>query len=291
MSASLQLKLFNQFKEMTDAASLAISGHLYPMLEGGRAFEIDAVLSDLYEEWQACCRAAAAALQRTLYPNEYASMPKMPNDDEEHQPCRQMAAVLIERTIYGELTAQRWFHAAAENIKNHPSCANHASTCICKVALEGWTNADNMETVKQLQSFYKAHYQQEKDEDYLQAVRSVAKLRGRTFEQQMEHERLEQIKALAEADDDERDTWAFICYQDVDEGVQKHTNGKTMHGYYKVTKTADCYEFMLKETNMKHPDWQKLIDEKHVERIPLDMPMGVKDTAFEDVTPNKIHAA
>jgi alkylation response protein AidB-like acyl-CoA dehydrogenase len=81
--------------------------------------EHDKMLADLYEEWQAGCRAAAGALQRTLYPNEEIAMPRLPNDDEEHQACRQMAAVLIERTVYDEFTAQRWFHAAAENIQIH----------------------------------------------------------------------------------------------------------------------------------------------------------------------------
>jgi hypothetical protein len=300
MSSALHVKLFNQFKEMTDAARSMVSRHIYPMLEGGRAFDSDAVLADLYEEWQAGCRAAAGALQRTLYPNEEVAMPRLPNDDEEHQACRQMAAVLIERTVYDEFTAQRWFHAAAENIKNNPACANHPKTCACKMALEGWTNADNLETVKQLQSFYEAHYEEEKDEAFLAIIRAVANMRGTTFEKQLERVRkekadLERYEALEaakkEAKAARRKTWAFICYQDVGEDILKHTKGKTMHGYYKVTKTADCYEFMLMETELSHPDWHKAVAEKHIERIPLDMAMGVKDTAFENVTPEKIHAA
>jgi hypothetical protein len=288
------------------------------MLEGGRAFESDVVLADLYEEWQAGCRAAAAGLQRTLYPNEYQPMPKMPVDDEEHQPCRQMAAVLIERTVYGEQVAQRWFHAAAENIKNNPACANHRSSCACKMALEGWTYADNLETVKQLQAFYEAQYEArgasvvatlaraaaitaelvEKDEAYLAAARAVVNMRGTTLEYEMERQRkqkadLERYEAIEAAEKkakaERRKGWAFICYQDVGEDVLKHTNGEAMHGYYKVTKTADCYEFMLMETEMQHPSWHQAIAEKKVQRIPLDMAMGVKGSAFENVTPDKIH--
>jgi len=275
-----------------------VSRHIYPMLEGARVSgEHDKMLADLYEEWQAGCRAAAAGLQRTLYPNEYKPMPKMPVDDEEHQPCRQMAAVLIERTVYDEHIAQRWFHAAAENIKNNPACANHPSTCACKKALEGWTYADNLEAVKQLQAFYEAHYE-EKDEAFLAAVRAVANMRGTTFEHELQRQRkqkavLERYEAREaaqkEAKAERRKGWAFICYQDVGEDVLKHTGGETMHGYYKVTKTADCYEFMIMETEMKHPSWHQAIADKKVQRFPLYMTMGVKDTAFENVTPEKIH--
>ena len=190
MSSALHVKLFSQFKEITDAARWAISCHIQSLLEGSRVSdEHDAKLADLYEEWQACCRASAGALQRTLYPNEYVAMPKMPIDDEEHQPCRQMAAVLIMRTIYNEHEAERWFQMAAENIKNNHSCANHRSSCACHEVLKGWTHLDNMETVNQLKAFYKAHYEEEKDEAYLDAVRSVAKRYGRSFEKQMDIER------------------------------------------------------------------------------------------------------
>jgi hypothetical protein len=299
MSSALHVKLFNQFKEITDAARSMVSRHIYPMLEGARVSgEHDKMLADLYEEWQASCRAAAAALQRTLYPNEYKPMPKMPVDDEEHQPCRQMAAVLIERTVYDEHIAQRWFHAAAENIKNHPNCANHSKTCACQMGLDDWTYADNLETVKQLQAFYEAHYEEEMDEDYMAVVRAVANMRGTTFEKELQRQRkqeadLKRYEALEAAEKqakaEKRKTWAFICYQDVGEDVLKHTKGRTMHGFYKVTKTADCYEFMIMETELRHPDWFKAVAEKHVERIPLSMAMGVKDTAFENVTPDKIH--
>jgi len=297
MSAALHVKLFNQFKEITDAARSMVSRHIYPMLEGGRAFDSDVVLADLYEEWQAGCRAAAAGLQRTLYPNEYAPMPTLPNDDEEHQPCRQMAAVLIERTVYGEQVAQRWFHAAAENIKNNPVCANHPSTCACKKALEGWTYADNLEAVKQLQAFYEAR-NEENDEDYISVVRAVANMRGTTFEYEMERQRkqkadLERYEALEaaekEAKAERRKGWAFICYQNCGPEIEKHNDGKCMHGFYRVVKTADCYEFTLMETDLWHPDWQEAARDHAVWRFPLYMTMGVKDTAFENVTPDKIH--
>jgi hypothetical protein len=300
MSSALHVKLFNQFKEITDNARCMVSRQIYPMLEGGRAFDSDAVLGDLYEEWQAGCRAAAAGLQRTLYPNEYAPMPKMPVDDEEHQPCRQMAAVLIERTLYGENTAQRWFHAAAENIKNNPACANHPKTCACHEGLNDWTYADNLETVKQLQSFYQAHYEEENDPEYLAIVRAVANMRGTTFEKEMQRQRkqkadLERYEALEaaekEAKAEKRKGWVFICYQDVGEEIAKYNDGKGLHGFYRVVKTAERYEFTIMECDLGHPDWQKAVRDKQVWYFPLDTAMGVKDTAFENVTPDKIHMA
>jgi hypothetical protein len=90
--------------------------------------------------------------------------------------------------------------------------------------------------------------------------------------------------------EEQRKTWAFICYQDVGEDILKHTNGATMHGYYKVTKTATHYEFMIMDTGgLQHKDWHTAVANKHVERFPLEMPMGVKNTAFENVTPDKIY--
>jgi hypothetical protein len=301
MSAALHVKLFNQFKEITDAARNMVSRHIQPLLNGARlSGEHDKSLADLYEEWQAGCRAAAAGLQRTLYPNEYQPMPAMPVDDEEHQPCRQMAAVLIERTIYGEQVAQRWFYTAAENIKNNPACANHPKTCACKMALEGWTYADNLETVKQLQSFYEAHYEEEKDEAYLAVARAVANMRGTTLEYELQRQRkqkadLEHYEAREAAEKkakaERRKGWAFICYQDCGPEIEKYNDGKCMHGFYRVVKAADCYEFTLMETDLWHPDWQEAARDHEVWRFPLDMPMGVKDTAFENVTPDKIHMA
>ena len=160
MSAALHAKLFNTFKEITDAARSAVARHIYPILEGGKAREgdTDAVLADRYEEWQAGCRAAAGALQRTLYPSECLAMPKMPVDDKEHQPCRQMAAVLIERTVYDEHVASYPFAKAAQSVLNSPNCANHPKHCACQLALEGWTYASNQMQVQLLKAFYKAHY-------------------------------------------------------------------------------------------------------------------------------------
>ena len=196
MSAALGAMLFNTFKEITDAARSAVSRHIYPILEGGKAREgdTDAVLAERYEEWQAGCRAAARVRARTLYPNECMAMPEMPVDDEEHQPCRQMAAVLIERTIYQEQVAGRWFDAAAEAIKNYPACANHPKTCACQLALEGWTYASNQMQVQLLKAFYKAHYDREKDEGYLQAVRDIAHTYGITFEQMLERDRAQKVE-------------------------------------------------------------------------------------------------
>jgi hypothetical protein len=298
--SALNVKLFNMFKEITDHARNMVSRHIYPILEGGRAFESDAVLTELYEEWQAGCRAAAAALKRGLYPNEMVSMPVMPNDDEEHQPCRQMAAVLIERTVYDEHIAQRWFHAAAENIKNHPNCANHSSSCACKMGLKGWTYESNQMQVQLLEAFYKAHYDQEKDEGYLQTVRDLAKRYGITFEKMMERERAQKAEWKAaderaavreKAKAEERKKWVFICYQDCGREIEKYNDGKCLHGFYRVVKTDKCYEFTLMECEMQHPEWQKAVRDHEVWRFPLDMPMGKRSTAFENVTPDKIHTA
>ena len=301
MSAALHIKLFNMFKTITDDARNNIRRHIYPMLEGGRANDgdTDAVLADLYEEWQAGCRAAAAGLQRSLYPNEELPMPVMPVDDEEHQPCRQMAAVLIERTIYNEHTVRVKFEKATQSVLNSPACANHPKSCACHQALEGWKHYGNREQVDLLKGFYKAHYDREKDESYLQAVRDIAHMRGITFEKMLEKERAD--KAEWEADDaraaareaakaEERKKWVFICYQDCGKEIAEYNDGNYMHGFYRVVKTDKCYEFTLMECEMQHPEWQNAVRNKTVWRFPLDIPMGIKGTTFEDVTPSKIHA-
>ena len=310
MSAALGAKLFNTFKEITDAARSAVSRHIYPILQGGRARkeDTDAVLAERYEEWQAGCRAAARVRARTLYPNEGLAMPKMPVDDEEHQPCRQMAAVLIDRTIYQEQVAGRWFDAAAEAIKNYPACANHPKTCACQLALEGWTYASNQMQVQLLKAFYKAHYDREKDEGYLQAVRDIADTYGITFEQMLEKERAEKAvlkadvargvalkKAIAETAAGKAkllEECVFICYQDFDSDLEKYNNGKGMHGNFRVVKTATHHEFTIMDTGgMEHPSWHKAVANKEVWRFPLEVEMGVKGTTFECVTPDKIHTA
>ena len=302
MSLALHAKLFNMFKTITDAARIAISRHIYPILEGGRAKEgdTDAKLAELYEEWQAGCRAAAAGLQRSLYPNEQLLMPKMPVDDEEHQPCRQMAAVLIERTTYGEQVAGRWFDAATQSVLNSPNCANHSKSCACKLALEGWKHYENNEQVELLKGFYKAHYDKEKDEAYLQAVRDIALMRGISFEKMLELEREQMAEweaadkkaaAREKAKAEERKKWVFICYQDCGKEITNYNDGKCLHGFYRVVKTATQYEFTLMECDLGHPDWQKAVRDKEVWRFPLDMPMGKRSTAFENVTPDKIHTS
>jgi hypothetical protein len=292
MSSTLHVKLFNQFKEITDAARSAVSRHILPLLEGFRvSSEHDKMLTDLYEEWQAGCRAAGGALQRTLYPNEYQPMPNMPVDDEEHKPCRQMAAVLIERTVYDEHIAGRWFDAAAENIKNHPNCANHRSSCACKMALSGWTHASNKMQAQLLKAFYDAHSDVDKHEDYLDAVHAVAKRYGRTFEQQMEREKT--MKQTADTflagstakKPKKHEECVFICYQDLNQADLEEYN---LHGWYKVTKTAECYEFMLVETPFQDPVWRRAVADKKVTKIPLTKMMGVGSTSFQNVVPDKI---
>jgi hypothetical protein len=301
MSAALHVKLFNQFKEITDAARSAVSRHILPLLEGFRVSgEHDKTLAELYEEWQAGCRAAAASLQRTLYSNEYEPMPQMPVDDEEHQPCRQMAAVLIERTVYDEHIAQKWFRAAVQNMLNNPACANHRSSCACKMALKGWKDSENQHIMYHIKAFYEAHYDADKNEDNLDDLRSAAKRHGRTVEQQIEHQRMvkeEGLMRLAtfqakKAIDEEAKAQAlkgcvFICYQDLSLEDLKAYN---LHGWYKVTKTAECYEFMLMDTNLQDPFWRKAEVEHKVTKIPLHVKMGMRSTSFEAVTPDKIHS-
>ena len=306
----MHAKLFNMFKEITDAARNNIGRHIYPILEGGRARkeDTDAVLADRYEEWQAGCRAAAGALQRTLYPSECLAMPKMPVDDEEHQPCRQMAAVLIERTVYDEHVASYPFAEATRRVLENPACANHSKSCACQLALEGWTHSGNMEQVKLLAAFYKANYDMEKDKSYLQAVRDIADTYGITFEQMLEKERAEKAvlkadvargaalkKAIAEtaaAKANLLEECVFICYQEFNTDLEKYNSGKCMHGNFRVVETATHYEFTIMDTGgMEHPSWHEAVANKEVWRFPLEIEMGVKGTTFECVTPDKIHAA
>lgn len=295
MSATY-IKLFNMFKEITDAARSAVSRHILPLLEGARVKgENDAHLLELYTEWQATCRAAASAVQHGPYPNELLPMPTMPTDDDEHTPCRQMAAVLIERNIYNEFTAQRWFYAAAMVILANPACANHSKSCACQLALEGWAYDDNLKTVNQLKTFYAEHYDMEKDTAYIAMVRDDAAKSGITFEKQMERNRVEKehakrraVKNAAKKDELLKLTHdcVFICYQDLNEADLKAYN---LHGYYKVTKTAECYEFMLVETPLQHPDWRQAVAEKKVTKVPLTKMMGVRNTSFQEVTADRIH--
>ena len=300
MSTALYVKLFNTFKTITDAARNAIGRHIYPILEGNKARDgdTDEKLAELYEEWQAGCRAAAAALQRTLYHNETVPMPVMPVDDTEHAACRMMAAVLIERTIYNEHSARHGFAKATQAVLKNSACANHPKSCACQLVLEGWKHYENKEQVGLLIDFYRAHYDREKDPSYLQAVRDIAHMRGITFEQMLEKERAqkaeweaadERAAAREAAKAEERKKWVFICYQDCGKDIAEYNDGKCMHGFYRVVKTAECYMFTLMECDMQHPEWQKAVRDHEVWRFPLDIPMGVKGTVFEDVTPSKIH--
>jgi len=85
--------------------------------------------------------------------------------------------------------------------------------------------------------------------------------------------------------------WVFICYQDCDDNVTKHNEGKALHGFYRVVKKADCYEFTIMECDFRHYDWQKAVRDREVWRFPLDMPMGLEHTAFKNVTPDMIFTA
>jgi hypothetical protein len=86
-----------------------------------------------------------------------------------------------------------------------------------------------------------------------------------------------------------RDMCVYFCYQEVGEDVYKHTNGEVLHGYYRIVKTNDCYEFTLMDTDLEHVSWKKRIAEKHVTRFPLDITMG--QGSFVNVTPDKIYTS
>jgi hypothetical protein len=156
-----------------------------------------------------------------------------------------------------------------------------------------------VETVKQLEAFYAEHYDAEKDESYLAVVRSVANARGVPFEEEMERQRkqkaeLERCEALQfakkQAKAEKRKNWVFICYQNCGPEIEKYNNGKCMHGWFHVVKTATHHEFTIMETGgMEHPSWYEAVANKEVWRFPLEVPMGVKGTTFEGVTSDKIH--
>jgi hypothetical protein len=134
----------------------------------------------------------------------------------------------------------------------------------------------------------------EHDQNYLNAVRALAKAYKITFEEMLERERkffvdIEKItseKAVEDAKQKIRDECVYFCYQDLGNDVYKHTNGEMIHGWYRIVKTETCYEFTLMDTDMEHESWQKRIDEKHVTRFPLEM-MG--QGSFANITPDKIH--
>ena len=278
--SELYAETFTTFKTLTDNARSAVSRHVYPMLEGYRVKgENDATLLILYKKWQASMRAMAAALETHPYKNARAEMPEMPVDDEEHAPCRQMAAVLIERTIYDEHIAARWLAPAASAIMKNPVCATHDISCACKKGLHGWTYSDTLKTVDALKEFYKAS-------SYIYAIRDLASHYGISEAQMLEREAAQQaLIDAAKLEDEKRqethkkmlDSCAFVQYYD-----------NNMMGYYKVTKRADHYEFMLMDTPFRHPSWRAVVEKHEITKIPLDVELGKPDTYFEHVTPEKI---
>ena len=133
------------------------------------------------------------------------------------------------------------------------------------------------------------------DSEYLEAVRSLARAYGISFEEMLERERRAfamdtrfKVEEAAAAKHKIRDQCVFFNYQEVGEDIFKHTGGEAFHGWYRVVKTDTCYEFTLMDTDMEHESWQKRIAEKHVTRFPLEMVMG--QGSFKDVTPDKINA-
>ena len=131
--------------------------------------------------------------------------------------------------------------------------------------------------------------------EYLEAVRTLARAYGISFEEMLERERMAlvpqrfKVAGLEYIDNQQkiRDQCVYFCYQEVGEDAYKYMNGETLHGYYRIVKTDSCYEFTIMDTDMQHESWQKRIAEKHVTRFPLEVVMG--SGSFKDVTPEKIH--
>ena len=134
------------------------------------------------------------------------------------------------------------------------------------------------------------------NKEYLEAVRSLARAYGISFEEMLERETRAfardarfKIDGLEYIDNQQkiRDQCVYFCYQEVGEDIYKHTGGEIFHGWYRIVKTDTCYEFTLMDTDMEHESWQKRLDEKHVTRFPLEVVMG--QGSFVNVTPEKIH--
>jgi hypothetical protein len=133
------------------------------------------------------------------------------------------------------------------------------------------------------------------NKEYLEAVRTLARAYGISFEEMLERERMAlvpqrfQVAGLEYIANQQkiRDQCVYFCYQEVGEDAYKYMNGETLHGYYRIVKTDSCYEFTIMDTDMQHESWQKRIAEKHVTRFPLEVVMG--SGSFKDVTPEKIH--
>ena len=132
------------------------------------------------------------------------------------------------------------------------------------------------------------------DKEYIEAVKALARAYSITFEEMLERERRAfayNTRFKVEMQTPElqkmRDDCVFFCYQDVGDDAFKYTNGETLHGYYRIVKTDQCYEFTLMETDMHHPTWQLRAKEKHVTRFPLDVEMG--KGSFVNVKADKIH--
>ena len=134
------------------------------------------------------------------------------------------------------------------------------------------------------------------DSEYFEAVRSLARAYGITFEEMLERENRAlaknarfQVDGLEYIPDQQkiRDQCVYFCYQDVGEDIYKYTDGETFHGWYRIVKTDTCYEFTIMDTDMQHDSWKKRIAEKHVTRFPLEVAMG--SGSFKNVTPDKIN--
>jgi hypothetical protein len=250
--SALHMKLFKQFKTMKVVACEAISVAVAPLINCKKEPYNVAVLTDLYAEWQAICRASAAALQRTPSANELLPMPYIPIDDEEHMPCRMMAGILIERTIYDEHVVGYLLKPAVDLVIKNPSCAKHVKECACKKILEGWEDYWNVREIEILKAFFNAC--------------------------ELEDSKMNVLSKCV-----------FFCYQDLDADATKYLNGKTLHGIYYIVKKEDCYEFTLVETTLTSQVWLENAAKKKVTKFPLTAIMGVG--SFVNVTPDKIHVS
>lgn len=97
----------------------------------------------------------------------------------------------------------------------------------------------------------------ENDPKYLEAVGHLAKAYGISFKEMLEEERRRFAKntgfgvnyaSVKAAEQKIRDQCVYFCYQEMGEDVYKHTNGEMIHGWYRIVKTNDCYEFTIMDT-------------------------------------------
>lgn len=154
LSVSLRAKLFYKYKDLTDSARRALSSAIKPLLMGLECEVSNESLEELYQEWQAACRACAAALNTSQSENETSPMPQMPQNIIAHFSCRRFAAILIERNLYGEDVAGKYLTPAIQMEMINKSCMQHPSTCACKLILDGWSYEKDTISLKHFKEWY-----------------------------------------------------------------------------------------------------------------------------------------